>query len=274
MPRKPGMNVAMPHGQYTPELEYTLNLGAESTPVTPRLDNVDMGVDMGVSAPVPPRTRSWRPAGHEGEQKARSSAYDAAGNLKVAVRGRRAAARDCGICEEVAVNPVRTQCCGALFCREHIDDWLYAPAATGLCPACSAPCVLPPSRGTSASPSSSPARARAHARPRTPPSSRSTSPHRNSSLDTSCPPSALDLDDGVLLPSLSSTKGAQFGLKPEESSTTIAARSDSTKPQMKYPRPGADALVRLLAGFVAFILLLGALSRRGGESGVELGGEL
>jgi hypothetical protein len=81
----------------TPELEYTLNLGAESTPVTPRLDNVDVGVDVGVSAPVPPRTRSWRPAGHEGEQKARSTAYDAAGNLKVAVRGRRAAARDCGI---------------------------------------------------------------------------------------------------------------------------------------------------------------------------------
>lgn len=153
-------------------------------------------------------------------------------------------------------------------------QWLYAPAATGLCPACSAPCVLPPSRGTSASPSSSPARARAHARPRTPPSSRSTSPHRNSSLDTSCPPSALDLDDGVLLPSLSSTKSAQFCLKPEESSTTIAAQPDSTKPQMKYPRPGADALVRLLAGFVAFILLLGALSRRGDESGVELGGEL
>jgi hypothetical protein len=24
--------------------------------------------------------------------------------------------------EEVAVNPVRTQCCGALFCRGHIDD--------------------------------------------------------------------------------------------------------------------------------------------------------
>ncbi|KAJ6492078.1 hypothetical protein C8R45DRAFT_1073458, partial [Mycena sanguinolenta] len=36
--------------------------------------------------------------------------------------GRKAAARDCGICEEVAVEPVKTQCCGALFCREHIDE--------------------------------------------------------------------------------------------------------------------------------------------------------
>ncbi|KAJ7142332.1 hypothetical protein C8R44DRAFT_725700 [Mycena epipterygia] len=57
------------------------------------------------------------------KDKTRSSAYDAAGNLKLAVRGQMEAERDCGICEEVA--------------------WIYDPAATGLSPACAAPYALP-----------------------------------------------------------------------------------------------------------------------------------
>ncbi|KAJ7148319.1 hypothetical protein C8R46DRAFT_1128158 [Mycena filopes] len=113
MPR-PNMTLAMP--EYSPELEYTMDLGAESTPLPD---------DRDITAPAPPRTRSWRSASNERErtsQKARSSAYDADGNLKVVVRGRQAAGRDCGICEEPAVAPIRTLCCGALFCRQHIDD--------------------------------------------------------------------------------------------------------------------------------------------------------
>ncbi|KAJ7659567.1 hypothetical protein DFH06DRAFT_1472444 [Mycena polygramma] len=86
MPHKPSMSLSMP--EYTPELEYSLDLDAEaSAPSTPQL---------GGDAP-PPRARNWRPAGHEREQQARSTAYDSDGNLKVAMRGRRAAERDCGI---------------------------------------------------------------------------------------------------------------------------------------------------------------------------------
>ncbi|KAJ7804182.1 hypothetical protein B0H14DRAFT_1624718 [Mycena olivaceomarginata] len=172
MPRRPGMKLDMP-SEYTPELEYSVNLGAESGVSTPLLSpSLTALSDSSVSLPEnivddppaasPIRTRSWRPVGVEREQKARSTAYDAAGNLKVAARARKADARDCGICEEPAVSPVKTLCCGALFCRQHIDDWIYAPAADGCCPACKARCVLPASRP--ASPPASPV-----PRARTPP---------------------------------------------------------------------------------------------------------
>ncbi|KAJ7729838.1 hypothetical protein DFH07DRAFT_849519 [Mycena maculata] len=132
-PRRPLTNMSLHMPAYTPEFEYSLDLGALSTPLPE--DN----------PPVLPRTRSWRALNHEAD-KQRSSAYDEAGNLKIAVRGRRAARDDCGICAERAASPVRTQCCGALFCRAHIHDWVYGPAATGLCPSCSAPCTLPSDR--------------------------------------------------------------------------------------------------------------------------------
>ncbi|KAJ6566756.1 hypothetical protein B0H19DRAFT_1138530 [Mycena capillaripes] len=210
---KPTMKLPIP--EYNPELEYTLNLGGESTPLPS-----DVG-------PAAPRARDWRPAGHESEQKARSSAYDAAGNLKVAVRGRRAAAKDCGICQEVAVEPVRTQCCGALFCREHIDDWLFNPAATGLCPACNAPCLLPPSK------------------PVTPSHPLAQSSFPSSTL------TALDLDE----------------LQEAEPVEESDSHDLDTNSNSKYTRPGADALVRLLSVLAALVLLIGALSRRGGWEG-------
>ncbi|KAJ7113324.1 hypothetical protein C8R43DRAFT_1039916 [Mycena crocata] len=100
-----------------------------------------------------------------------SGAYDKAGRLKIAARAMMEARRDCGICEEVASPPVRTLCCGALFCRAHIDDWLHAPAATGLCPACAAPCSVPAPPTNDGT--------------RTPPSSRAESPSRSSSRLTS-----------------------------------------------------------------------------------------
>ncbi|KAJ7445059.1 hypothetical protein FB451DRAFT_1568198 [Mycena latifolia] len=49
------------------------------------------------------------------------------------------AERDCGICFELAVEPVRTLCCAHLFCAEHLDAWLHGPNSDGLCPACCAP---------------------------------------------------------------------------------------------------------------------------------------
>ncbi|KAJ7247402.1 hypothetical protein B0H12DRAFT_743011 [Mycena haematopus] len=49
------------------------------------------------------------------------------------------AERECGICFELAVSPVRTRCCAHLFCAEHIAAWLHGPASDGRCPACRAP---------------------------------------------------------------------------------------------------------------------------------------
>ncbi|KAF7358840.1 RING-type domain-containing protein [Mycena sanguinolenta] len=148
-PKPAGMRLALP--DYSPEVEYTLNLGAEtSRSATPLPSDSESSPNISAKSPPSPspvRTRSWRPEGVEREQKARSTAYDAAGNLKIAVRGRKAAANDCGICEEVAVEPVKTQCCGALFCRQHIDEWIYAPSADGRCPRMQSPLrppALPP----------------------------------------------------------------------------------------------------------------------------------
>ncbi|KAJ6549059.1 hypothetical protein DFH09DRAFT_1366917 [Mycena vulgaris] len=171
MSRRPAMKLAMPESD---AVEYSLDLGAEPVASTPLPDADD--------APALPRRRSWRSSSHADEKTRLSSAYDAQGNLKIAARGRAEAKRDCGICEEVAVVPTRTLCCDALFCKEHIDDWIYGPAATGLCPACAAPCVLPPSADVDAD---------AARRPRTPPSSRSQSPapssHSSNSLTSLLP---------------------------------------------------------------------------------------
>ncbi|CAK5262395.1 unnamed protein product [Mycena citricolor] len=135
-PKKPsisGMKLSMP--QYTPELEYTIDLGAESSESRP-------------ITPVPQfrevtRKRNWRSSSHERDQTHGSSAYDKEGHWKVAERGRLEALRDCGICEEVATEPLVTDCCGALFCREHINDWLYGPASSPLCPSCQKTCMVP-----------------------------------------------------------------------------------------------------------------------------------
>ncbi|KAJ7084538.1 hypothetical protein B0H15DRAFT_385557 [Mycena belliarum] len=156
MPRRPrpGMALSLPD-----HVEYTLDLGAESGAESGPATPTD-------AAPAAPRTRSWRPA-DRADPKARSGAYDAAGRLKLTQRARVEAQRECAICAEAAAVPTRVLCCGALFCREHIEQWIYSPASTGLCPACDAPCVLPPSDDAD------PDAAR---RPRTPPSSRAHTP--------------------------------------------------------------------------------------------------
>ncbi|KAF5366123.1 hypothetical protein D9757_010939 [Collybiopsis confluens] len=48
--------------------------------------------------------------------------------------------RDCSICFGSAIRPVRTRCCGSLFCEEHLNDWLKG--SSNLCPICSASCHL------------------------------------------------------------------------------------------------------------------------------------
>ncbi|KAJ7032551.1 hypothetical protein C8F04DRAFT_654608 [Mycena alexandri] len=84
------------------------------------------------------------------------------GNLKVVARGRQAAARDCGICEEPAVAPVRTLCCSALFCKQHIDSWIYGPAATGLCPRLRSTLRPPALKIPLSTPQNAPERSAAH----------------------------------------------------------------------------------------------------------------
>ncbi|KAJ7142346.1 hypothetical protein C8R44DRAFT_725712 [Mycena epipterygia] len=121
-------------------------------------------------------TRSWRSSSHV-KEKTRSSAYDAAGNLKLSVHGRMEAQRDCGICEEVAVGPgthrrrafslpyistlpstrsthatvavhgphsINVVVCCFLPPNLAPAQWTYGPAAAGLCPAYATLCVLPP----------------------------------------------------------------------------------------------------------------------------------
>ncbi|KAJ7896629.1 hypothetical protein B0H14DRAFT_3853562 [Mycena olivaceomarginata] len=185
MPRRPGMKLDM-SAEYTPELEYSVNLGAESGVSTPLLSpSLTALSDSSASLPEnivddPPHRLA-----HTNAQLA--SPYDAAGNLKVAARARKADARDCGICEEPAVSPVKTLCCGALFCRQHIDDWIYAPAADGCCPACKARCVLPASRPASP-PTSRPACAPpARAPRRAPARGRVNRPHARAIRTTPIP---------------------------------------------------------------------------------------
>ncbi|KAJ6492084.1 hypothetical protein C8R45DRAFT_1096130 [Mycena sanguinolenta] len=129
--------------------EYTLKLGAEiSRSTTPLPSDSESTTNADVKpksppSPLPVRTRSWCPEGVEREQKARSTAYDAAGNLKLALRGRKAAARDCGW----RSSPSKPNAAARYFVGSTSTRWwIYASTADGRCPACKAPCVLPPSR--------------------------------------------------------------------------------------------------------------------------------
>ncbi|KAJ7616512.1 hypothetical protein FB45DRAFT_1105712 [Roridomyces roridus] len=106
-----------------------LNLGA----MTPHAE---------LTPAAPARERDWR-ADDQAAEKELSGAYDAQGQFNLARRARRADKNDCRICDEPATDPVHAQCCDAIFCREHIRDWIKGPAASPNCPACTALCVLP-----------------------------------------------------------------------------------------------------------------------------------
>ncbi|TRM64123.1 hypothetical protein BD626DRAFT_493853 [Schizophyllum amplum] len=71
-------------------------------------------------------------------------------NLAGSIRRRRQSAfkakitreTDCGICFEDATMPCRTLCCGALFCMDHIAEWLHGDESESRCPSCGAICSL------------------------------------------------------------------------------------------------------------------------------------
>ncbi|KAJ6533291.1 hypothetical protein DFH09DRAFT_1406803 [Mycena vulgaris] len=133
------------------DVEYTLDLGsgvADSACATP--------LPSQIKRPIP--YRAFRPT--------RSAASPA-----------KEAERDCGICFELAVAPVRTLCCAHLFCAEHIAAWLHGPRSDGLCPACRAPAG--PGLLALGHP------ALMHLVPRAPPPSRSPSPAASDS-DSDC----------------------------------------------------------------------------------------
>ncbi|KAJ7478118.1 hypothetical protein FB451DRAFT_1452318 [Mycena latifolia] len=68
---------------HEPEEEYTLHLGAESTPI----DAMHIPAAPPPVPATPPCTRSWRSSSHAADTAAaRASAYDAAGNLKITAR--------------------------------------------------------------------------------------------------------------------------------------------------------------------------------------------
>ncbi|TFK34170.1 hypothetical protein BDQ12DRAFT_375673 [Crucibulum laeve] len=90
--------------------------------------------------PAIPRRRSWRSTGSALARESNNSAISSTTSPK---KSRQSAAdRDCGICFEYAVSPCRTLCCGKMFCKEHIVDWLHGPSSDGRCPACEKPCSV------------------------------------------------------------------------------------------------------------------------------------
>ncbi|KAF8996500.1 hypothetical protein BDQ17DRAFT_915403 [Cyathus striatus] len=139
--------------------EYQLNLGAETPTSEGSSIPVDQWASSSASALTPasassssyaPKKREWTIiAGNGYEEKDTTSTTatidewrtketlqrEREKNGKKAVKD-----RDCGICFEYAVEPCRTLCCGKIFCREHIADWLEGPSSNGLCPACELPC--------------------------------------------------------------------------------------------------------------------------------------
>ncbi|KAJ7450127.1 hypothetical protein FB451DRAFT_1186899 [Mycena latifolia] len=133
--------------------EYSLDLDAKST----RIDDITAVLPASARArrAPGPDTRGWRSSSHAADTAAaRASAYDAAGNLKIAMCGHAEAQRDCGICVSAATDPLRRLRCGKVFAGAYRGP-------TGLFPARAAPCVLPGEGGSPRAPPSSRAESRA-----------------------------------------------------------------------------------------------------------------
>ncbi|KAG2005625.1 hypothetical protein CC2G_002014 [Coprinopsis cinerea AmutBmut pab1-1] len=115
-----------------------LNLGAESPHSTGSISPFSFNEDR------PPA--NWKPgpsaSARRGSVNAGSGGNNNSnngGNQKKKTSG---PDRDCGICFEYAVKPLRTLCCGKIFCEQDLRDWLHGPNASGLCPNCDVPCTL------------------------------------------------------------------------------------------------------------------------------------
>ncbi|KAF7342649.1 hypothetical protein MSAN_02021900 [Mycena sanguinolenta] len=203
---------------------YTIDLGSgalESACPTPPLQ---------VRRPIP--HRPFRPSR---QAPAKSSA-----------RKRKEAERDCGICFEPAVSPVRTRCCAHLFCAEHITAWLHGPASDGCCPACRAPVSDDALLALG-----HPALSALHVPPVAPPPSRSASPAlidippaQPSSPGSYASYPSIPVDDPALSSSSSSYSGSgseNEGEQEDEDSTDyslpalLRARALQTRRHVSHP---------------------------------------
>ncbi|KAJ7443643.1 hypothetical protein B0H11DRAFT_2291498 [Mycena galericulata] len=169
-----------------PELEEKESRGYDDA------DDVEYILDLGAGAaesacPTPTPSVLRRPVPYRAFRPPRS------GSTRKTTE--REAERECGICFELAVSPVRTRCCLHLFCGEHIAQWLDGPSADGCCPSCRAPSVA---AGLLAL--GHPAALKAHLVSRTPPPSRAPSP--------------TPLDFTLVSSKLSSTSHAAYPLTP------------------------------------------------------------
>ncbi|KAJ7931009.1 hypothetical protein B0H13DRAFT_868963 [Mycena leptocephala] len=147
-----------------------VSIPEESDPDSKVQHRVDLSSDTADSAcPTPRPLQIERPIPHRPHRPIRRSS-----------NSHKEAERDCGICFEVAVSPVRTLCCAHIFCAEHIASWLHGPVSDGLCPTC---CV--PTDATTLLTLGHPTFL--HPVPRAPPPSRAPSPSSNDSTSPTRP---------------------------------------------------------------------------------------
>ncbi|KAF4581590.1 hypothetical protein EYR40_009873 [Pleurotus pulmonarius] len=127
---------------------FTLNLGVEEsplgaltplTPLTPMTPRTPGGRWFDPVQPQPIHAEPDSDAEGRGEADTENTTTYPSKN-KSKNKGKQRAGEyldgDCGICFEEAVAPTLTPCCRAVFCAEHLDEWLRGPESDGRCPAC------------------------------------------------------------------------------------------------------------------------------------------
>ncbi|KAJ7348447.1 hypothetical protein DFH08DRAFT_865999 [Mycena albidolilacea] len=175
--------------------------------------------------------------------------------------------RDCGICFELAVTPVRTLCCAHLFCAEHIVAWLHGPASDGRCPSCSAPGLDILALGHPG---------QAHLVPPAPPPTRSPSPLPSHISTSSAPYAAYPSTPAVLPPSPSSLCPADLSSssssEEEEDATDyslpalVHARAMQTRRHTPHPFSsvlGLRGALGRVGRIVVWLVLVAVLAGRG-----------
>ncbi|KAJ7028374.1 hypothetical protein C8F04DRAFT_67712 [Mycena alexandri] len=219
------------------DVEYILDLGsgaAESACPTPPISHI--------RRPIP--FRPFRPT-------------------RTVSTSRKEADRDCGICFELAVAPVRTLCCVHLFCAEHIAAWLDGPASDGLCPSCRAPSASMGLRALGHP-------ALMHLVPRTPPPSRSPTPSNSecSTDSSSSVASYASYPSTPAAPSLSDTDASSEEEDATDYSLPALVRARALQTRRHTPHPfssvvGVRAAVLRAARIAGWLVIVAVLAARG-----------
>ncbi|KAJ7290043.1 hypothetical protein C8J57DRAFT_336167 [Mycena rebaudengoi] len=236
------------------EVEYVLDLGSGSG---------ELSGSSGSTTPIIVRPRARRPVSVP-PRPARSAPSP---HLK-------AAQRDCGICFELAVAPVRTLCCATLFCAEHIAAWLHGPQSDGRCPSCRAPASIDARIGLLALGHPS----EAHLIPKTPPPSRAPSPVISECSSSSAYSSdSYASDSTASYSAYPSTPAAlpkgNYALSEEEDATDyslpalLRARALQTRRHTPHPISsvlGLRAALSTVARGAGLVIIVAILAGRGG----------